>query len=376
MTRRPGRLAVISSQAVSLHHFRGPLIREFIERGVQVFALAPDHDEASRRAVRALGATPIDYSLSRAGLTPVRDIADTLRLAVGLRRLDLDMTFAYFIKPVIYGTLAAYLAGVPRRFALIPGLGAVFTPDERGGVKVLKTVVSSLYRAALERAEKVFFYNDEDITDFRRMGLVRPEKVVKLAATGIDLAAWVPAPLSGDPPTFLMIARLLKEKGIYDFIEAARTVKARHPRCRFLLVGGSDPGRRGIAVREVQAWRAEGLIEWPGQVDDVRPWIARASVYVLPSYYREGVPRSTQEAMAMGRPVITTDAAGCRDTVVDGVNGYLVRPRDPESLARAMEHFIERPELIESMGRESRRLAEERFDVHRINASILTAMGI
>ncbi len=159
------------------------------------------------------------------------------------------------------------------------------------------------------------------------------------------------------------------------FLLAARRVKARHPLARFVLLGGLDPNPGGLSRAVVQAWVAEGFLEWPGHVE-VKPWLAQASVYVLPYYYREGVPRSTQEALAMGRPVITTDARGCRETLVDGENGFLVPVRDVEALAERMIRFIEEPALIETMGRAARRLAEERFDVRRINARILEILGI
>jgi glycosyltransferase involved in cell wall biosynthesis len=163
---------------------------------------------------------------------------------------------------------------------------------------------------------------------------------------------------------------------VREFAAAAKAVKRSHPDARFILLGDVDPNPNSVSRIEVESWVAKGILEWPGQVADVSPYIAQSSVYVLPSYYREGVPRSTQEAMAMGRPVITTDNAGCRDTVVDGVNGFIVPIRDAAALTKAMLRFIERPELIEPMGRESRRLVEERFDVEKVNDAMLDAMGI
>ena len=240
----------------------------------------------------------------------------------------------------------------------------------------MQGIVSILYRAAFRICDRVFFQNDEDAAHFIASGSLSPEKVVRVNGTGVDLARYALVPPVRKPVTFLLMARLLREKGICEYAAAARQVRARHPEARFVLLGGLDPNPGGLARDEVEVWVREGVLEWPGAVDDVRPWIAQASVYVLPSYYREGVPRSTQEAMAMGRPVITTDNVGCRETVVDGVNGFLVPVRDVDALVAAMEHFIAEPALIESMGRESRRLAEERFDIHRINAVMLEAMGI
>jgi glycosyltransferase involved in cell wall biosynthesis len=175
--------------------------------------------------------------------------------------------------------------------------------------------------------------------------------------------------------TFTLVARLLGEKGIREYVAAARQVKARHPEVRFLLLGWIDSTPSAIGEAEVASWVADGIVEWPGYVD-VRPWLAQTSVFVLPSYYREGVPRSTQEAMAAGRPVITTDAPGCRETVVAGENGFLVPPRNVDSLVTAMLYFVENPQQVRIMGRNSRRLVEERFDVRAINERMLSAMGL
>ncbi|WP_331838638.1 glycosyltransferase family 4 protein [Hydrogenophilus thermoluteolus] len=172
-----------------------------------------------------------------------------------------------------------------------------------------------------------------------------------------------------------LVAHMLREKGVLEFVAAARRIKANYPEVRFVLVGGLHPNPGSIQKEEIESWVREGVVEWAGQVADVRPWLAQTSVFVLPSY-REGVPRSTQEAMAMARPVITTDAPGCRETVMDGVNGFLIPPRDVDALVAAMERFIANPNLIRSMGTESRRLAEERFDVRVVNQRLMQILGI
>jgi glycosyltransferase involved in cell wall biosynthesis len=373
----PRRLALISNQAFSIGNFRGPLVRDLVAAGVQVCVLAPDFDNQQRDIVRSLGATPVDISLDRTGTNPLRDALDMLRLAATLRRLRVDVSFAYFAKPVIYGTLAAWIARVPRRVALIAGLGYVFTPSGARlpwRRRLLLTAVSRLYRAALARVDRVVFQNRDDLGAFVGGALVSAGKAVCVRGTGVDLAEWPLAPPVTQPVTFVLAARLLREKGIAEYAEAARRVKARHPEARFVLLGGLDPNPGGLSPAEVEAWVTQGVLEWPGHVD-VKPWLAKASAYVLPSY-REGVPRSTQEAMAMGRPVITTDAPGCRETVIDGENGFLVPVRDVDALADRMSRFIEQPDLIETMGRRSRELAEERFDVRQINAQLLAVLGV
>jgi glycosyltransferase involved in cell wall biosynthesis len=282
----------------------------------------------------------------------------------------------YNIKPVIYGTLAATLAGVPRRAALIEGLGYAFIDTARPSLKVRLTraLAKGFYRFALRRAQTVLFLNPDDQQEFVKAHIVDGAKARLLGGIGVNLVEWRPAPPVLEPITFTLAARLLREKGVVEFAEAARRIKSRHPHTRFLLLGGLDTNPGALSEADVRRWVAEGVLEWAGHVADVRPYFAQTSVYVLPSY-REGVPRSTQEAMAMARPIITTKAPGCRETVIDGENGFLVLPRDVDSLAAAMERFIQQPELIITMGQASRRLVEERFDVRKINRRILHEIG-
>lgn len=374
-----GSIALITSIAYSLANFRGPLIEALIARGLHVYALAPDYDESTRTAVRRLGAEPVDIALERTGMRPVRDLRDTVRLVLQLRSLKPDIVLSYFVKPVIYGSLAAWAAGVKQRFALVAGLGYVFTPKPGGdGLRrrLLQHAISLLYALAFRMCRRVFFQNEEDVAHFIDSGLIPERKVVKLNGTGVDLARYDGPPPPSQPPRFLLMARLLREKGIGEYAEAARIVRRSHPDVEFELLGGLDPNPGGLAREEVRAWHDEGVLRWAGHVDDVLPALGACSVYVLPSYYREGVPRSIQEAMAMGRPVITTDWVGCRETVEEGVNGFLVPVRDVPALVAAIERFLEEPALIARMGRESRSLAEQRFDVHQINARMLAAMGL
>ena len=310
-------------------------------------------------------------------MNPFLDVLNTVRLAILLRRLGVDATLGYSIKPVIFGTFAALLACVPLRFCMIEGMGYVFTPPagrEPVARKILRYLVLLLYRWSLKHAKKVFLLNDDDISELVGHGLVKPQQIVKLGGIGVDLDEWLPVRPVTQPITFLLAARLLREKGVVEYAEAARLIKNRYPDTRFILLGGLDPNPGSLSEREVAVWVTEGLLEWPGHVP-IKHWFTQTSVFVLPSY-REGVPRSTQEAMAMGRAVITTFAPGCRETVVNGKNGFLVPVRDHVALAEAMLRFIRQPELIEIMGNASRTMAVERFDVHKVNAVMLTAMGI
>lgn len=370
------KIAIVGNQAFSLINFRGDLIRDLVGKGHQVYAFAPNMSAVSAEQLASLGAEPIEFKLKRTGLNPLSDLTSLIALWTILRRIGPDVSLGYAAKPAIYGTLAAWAARVPRRYAMVEGLGYVFIdrPAEGAGKRVLRRLVKELYRLALSRATRVFFLNDDDIADFTTMGLMAPDKVIKLGGIGVDLNHWRVAPSVSEPLTFTFVGRLLRDKGVREFVSAAREIKRAAPHTRFLLIGGIDTNPESVARHEVEAWVDEGLLEWPGHVP-VEPWLIQTSVFVLPSY-REGVPRSTQEAMAMGRAVITTDAPGCRETVIDGDNGFLVPPRHAEMLAAAMSRFIDNPHLVASMGHRSREIAEERFDVRKVNKVMIDAMKL
>ena len=370
-------VAVISSSAPSLSNFRGPLLAALVSRGVTVHALAPDYDDVTRERVRQRGAIPVDIKMDRTGIHPFRDLLSVIHIARTLRRLKVDATFAYFIKPVIFGSIAAFVARVPRRFALIAGLGYVFTDDGVPDMRrsVLRAVVSVLYRFALATCTRVFFQNRDDMVELSHIAHIVSEKAILTNGTGVEIANLQPAPVPDGPPVFLFVGRLLREKGVEQLVAAAKLVRFDHPEVRVRLVGGFDSNPGSIDQERIDrdGWR--DAVELVGHVSDVAAEIRASTVFVLPSW-REGKPRSTQEAMAFGRAVITSDAPGCRDTVREGVNGFLVPLRDPVALAAAMRRFVREPELARRMGRESRAMAEELFDTEKINAGILDAMGI
>lgn len=359
----------------SLLHFRGPLIDALLEAGQEVHVAAPDLSATSpvRLELEARGLTVHEIPLRRTGTNPLADLKVTLHLFRLMSRIRPDRVLGYTIKPVIYGTLAATLARVPRRFALITGLGYAFQGN--GERNLLRWLVQCLYALALRTTHKVFFQNPDDESLFRTLELLTsnvPSCVVN--GSGVDVAAFNVAPLPANT-RFLLIARLLGDKGVREYVEAARKVRARYPEAVFSLVGWIDVNPDAITKDELDAWIKEGVIEYIGRLKDVRPAIAGCSVYVLPSY-REGTPRTVLEAMAMGRAVITTDSPGCRETVVDGENGILVPVKAVDELAEAMLRFIEQPELAARMGQRSRQIAEEKYDVHRVNAVMLREMGI
>lgn len=367
---------MIAGYAPSLQGFRGPLIAALQARGLQVHVAAPDLPAGTslRQALEAQGLVVHHIPLQRAGQNPLADLRSLWALWRLMRRVRPAYVLGYTIKPVIYGTLAAWLARVPRRFALITGLGYAFTAQRARSR--LGRLVQRLYVLALARAHGVFFQNPDDAALFGRLGLLAPDAAVCVVnGSGVDVAAFAPAPLPAGGPHFLLIARLLGDKGVREYAQAAAQVRAQHPAARFALVGWIDDNPDAIAQHELDAWMASGTIEYAGRLQDVRPAVAACSVYVLPSY-REGTPRTNLEAMAMGRAIITTDAPGCRETVVDGDNGFLVPVKSADALAQAMLRFAQSPALASRMGLRSRQLAEEKYDVHKVNAVMLQAMGL
>jgi glycosyltransferase involved in cell wall biosynthesis len=369
---------IVGGFSKSLVNFRGALLASMVQAGHRVHAAAPGiwADAEVVNWLRDAGVSGHDFAMARASLNPVKDFRTLWALIRLVREVNPDVVLCYTIKPVIWGLLAASLGSVPRRYALITGLGYVFTGDARGRRALAQRIARCLYRLSLRRATLVFFQNPDDEREFRKLKLVPlevPSCVVN--GSGVDVEQFPVATMPHGPVRFLLIARLLGDKGIREYVAAARVLAEEHPRVEWHLVGGPDPNPDAIGEAEVRGWQDAGFITWRGELKDVRPAIASAHVYVLPSY-REGTPRTVLEAMAMGRGVVTVDAPGCRETVVDGDNGFLVPPRDVDSLVRAMRRFLDDPSLIQRMGARSRAIAKDKYDVHKVNAVMLDAMGL
>ncbi|MFN3388534.1 MAG: glycosyltransferase family 4 protein [Allosphingosinicella sp.] len=365
---------VLGSYAPSLIHFRGSLIAELVRRGYKVVAMAPEIGADVRGQLAALGAEAAEVPLTRDSLSPAAMAGSLRALTRAFREIRPDAVIAYTVKPVTLGAIAARKAGVPTFVALVTGLGFAFVEGRETKRRISRIAATWLYRAAFRLSRIAIFQNPDDRDFFRaRRILPRGAKTALVNGSGVDIDAFAPAPLT-EEPTFLMIARLLGDKGVREYGRAAARLKAKYPHAQFRLVGWLDPSPDSIGQAALDEMVAGG-VDFLGKLDDVRPAIAAANVYVLPSY-REGTPRSVLEAMAMGRPVVTTDAPGCRQTVEHGRNGLLVPPRDDRALEAAMEHFIRTPGAIAAMGAESRALAEERFDVRKVNAALLEAAGL
>lgn len=369
------KILLIGAEPLSLINFRGPLIHAIKQVGCDVIAVSSPAPDALIAEFDKQGIAHQAVPFQRNGMNPVNDFKTMWALRRLFKQQRPDLVLCYTIKPVVWGGLAARLNGTPF-YALVTGLGFAFQ-GESFNRKLLTGLVSFLYWLSLSHAAKVIFQNKNNRDVFTNRKIIPFAKTAVVNGSGVDISrfAYQTLPDLAQPRVFLCVARLLGEKGLREFAQASAIVQKQYPDIVCQVVGWTDQSPDGIPLAEVERWQAQGLIQYLGVADDVRPLIASSHVFVLPSYH-EGLPRSTVEAMAMGKPVITTTAVGCRETVDDGINGFKVAVADAQALAEKMTWFIENPHQVEPMGLASRRMAEEKFDVHLVNAQMLEIMGI
>lgn len=373
-------IVMIGTTAACFYGFRAELIKNLNLKNITVYAFTTDNEALELEKISELGAIPISYQLNRGGLNPLADMLATYKLALQIKQLKPDLVFSYFAKPVIFGTLAAKIAKVPKIIGMLEGLGYTFTDQPNGlssKTKLIKAIQVFLYKFALPKLDQLILLNHDDKKDLLINNDIEVKETYILGGIGLDLNQYKYSPATKDLPIhFLFIGRLLKEKGIHDFIAAAQIVKEKFPHTIFTVLGGIDEANLGALTQgELTQYIDQNVIDYPGHVENIAEWIKQSHVFVLPSY-REGVPRSTQEAMAIGRPVITTNVPGCRDTVIDGVNGFLVPKWNPQALAEKMTFFIEHPEQVRMMGDQSHKIAIEKFDAEKVNQRLLEILGI
>lgn len=362
-------MVLAANSSWNIVNFRSGLIAALKAAGYEPVVIAPRDADAELRMAE-LGVERIVIEIERSGLNPFADLGLVLTYRRLLNRLRPVAYLGFTIKPNIYGCIAARAVGVPA-IANISGLGTVFIKPGP-----LLALVSRLYRFALKHVAVAFFQNPDDLALFVGRRLVRADQARLLPGSGVDLDRFAIAPLPDGPVTFLLIARLLGDKGVREFVEAARLVRADMPDSRFQLLGPLDEANRTAITRgELDRWVADGSVEYLGGTDDVRPFVAGSSVVVLPSY-REGLPRALLEAAAMGRPLIATDVPGCREVIDPGVNGLLCEVRNARSLATAMKDLAQLPaqERVR-MGEESRRMVERRYSEKVVIGAYLDALG-
>ncbi len=385
---------IIGALPGSLTNFRGSLIKAIAAKGAKVYAAANGGDAYIETKLLEMGVEYYPIRIKRAGVNPLVDlftIADLINL---MRRVKPSIVLSYTIKPIIYGGLAARICGVKNIFSMIEGLGHVFMPYESLSHALSSIVARWLYRVGLLSCKRVFFLNPDDLNQFVQERYVSKQKAILLNGIGVDLQYYAKEELpESSCVRFLMITRLLRDKGVREYVEAARIVRTTYQNAEFVLAGDLDDNPSSIGKEELDLWQEEGIINYVGHVDDVRPLFRNCHVYVLPSFYREGTPRTVLEAMSSGRAIITTDMPGCRETIKKpltevtckaeevnslkiGSNGIMISVKSVGSLVSAILFFLEHTDQIVAMGKKSRDYAEERYNIHEVNSVILKEIGI
>lgn len=359
------KVFILGNVASTMLNFRKDLIISLIGSGHLVYCAALDYSESHRDILRGWGAIPIDSPINSKGLNPLNDIVGLYRLISILKKLSPDVVLSCFVKPVIYGGVAAKLANIPRAVGMIEGLGTPFTryqSSKRLSLLATKWVQILLYKAFLRFSDAIIFLNEDDKNELQLKCRVKIKDAFIIGGIGVDLDVFRQSSIPDGHPVFLFVGRLLREKGVFEFLRAATIVKENYPNVRFVVLGGVDGGNPWALSRaDLDRYIDEGTVDYPGHVENMLEWYDASSVFILPSY-REGLPRSTQEAMAVGRAIITTNTPGCRQTVIDGVNGFLIPPWSSDQLVEKIIFLIENPKELRRMGEESRRLAVERYD--------------
>lgn len=367
------KIAVLSSHTSSLFWFRLDMMKKFIEKGHTVIALGSEPEEIWKKSFEEHN---IDYRqlyVERNGMNPLKDLRTLMSLYKFMKKEKPDKIFSYQAKTVVYGSIAARMNSISEVYSLIAGLGSVFR-GEGFKNKIIKAILKLEYRVACTYSKKVFFQNQDDKNMFIQNGILKEYKTIIINGSGVNLEKFKPTPLP-ETPSFLFIGRLIKDKGIVEYLEACKVIKTKYPKVRCLLVGPFDSNPSALKPEELNPYIEKGIIEYFGEQNDVSPFISQCSTYVLPSYH-EGTPKTVLEAMAMGRAIITSDAPGCRETVIDGLNGYLVKVKDIQGLTNKMEYLISSQETCASMGRKSAEIAKEKYDVDIINHLIMQSMDL
>ena len=355
------KILLICTTSWSVANFRKSLIEKLQSENYEVGAVAFDDENAA--VIEERGVKFFCVNDSNRGTNPFKVLSLKKKYFKIIKSFKPDVVFTFMMKPNIFGVRAAKKAGVKKIFSMVEGGGDVFINN---GLKwkLIRFAVCKMYRKSFKISDKVFFLNDDDKAEFLSRKLVKEDKVEQVFGIGVDLKHFVCKPLK-NYHTFLMIARMLKTKGVIEYCEAARAVKKKYPDAVFNYLGGEG----NITVADIQQYIDDKSINYLGTTNDVRPYIEDCAVYVLPSY-REGMPVSVMEAEAVGRAVITTNVQGCRSTVKDGYNGYLVEKGSVDALAERMIFFLENKDKAEEMSMASRALAEEHFDKDKINEKI------
>lgn len=372
----PKRIALIAPHCNSLLNFRGDLIQHLLENGYEVYTLAPEYPEEFEKRIWERGAKTLTYRVNRKSLNPFGDLITTWDLFSVLKKNKIELIIPYTIKPVIYGSLAANWAGIPV-VSMITGLGLTFSKSSFKA-KILEQFSSPLYKFALRKNKTVVFQNQDDRQLFLDKKILKGiDRTLIVNGSGVNLDRYTYRVNKKEKSNvkFVFMARLLREKGIGYFIEAAVQLKEEFPDAEFHVLGSGSTAASKKFIERLSELTSQNIMQYHGFTSNVSEFLGSCDIFVLPTYYREGIPRSILEALSVGLPIITTKMPGCRETIVDGKNGILIEPKNQDSLTMAMRFFLKNPEKVEGMGIESRILAESKFDVNLINKNLLEAVN-
>lgn len=367
------KILIFSSSSMSLVNFRGHLIKTLVSNDYIVTTAAPRDNTYAQveNWCKENGVELRPLVIKNTGKNPFQDFFTLINIILLIIKIKPHVLFAYGIKPVIYSSIGGYITKVPSVFSMITGLGNCFI--EENETSFFSKILNFSYKFALSFNKKVIFQNEDDASLFTNKGMVNKEQVVIVNGSGVDLSYFQYREIPPSTIRFLFIGRLIKQKGIIEYIEACKALKKKYSHIIFSVVGEIYPNPSMLSQEEFEDLKSSLYIEYLGKMEDVRPILQESSVFVLPSY-REGTSRAALEAMATGLPIITTNAPGCWQTVQDGVNGFVVPTKNSSDLIKAMEKFIVDPELIPVMGKESRKIAEQKYDVHEVNKQILEVL--
>ena len=366
------RLIIVTNSASNLISFRGQLIRELVDKNFQVLVIVPNNDYSKNfeSDVLKLGAKTSAIPLDRAGLNPFRDFLTYLALKSSFKKFKPDIVLSYTSKPIIYSGLAIGKDPKIKFFPNLTGLGYGFT--EKSGLKrkLINFILKKLYKLSLKFSTTVIFQNPDDELLFNNLNITKKKKTFIVNGSGVDLKFYSPTSLPSKP-VFLMLSRLVADKGVVEYCEAAKEIRTRFPEVIFQLAGSFDPNPSGLKYEQLKPYIDSKDINYLGHIKDVREILNGCRYYVLPSY-REGTPRSVLEAMSIGRPIITTNATGCKETVLNGINGLLIPAKDKDSLVEAMQKMLELDDKkVNEMANESIKLVREKYDVRKVNQHII-----
>ena len=366
------RLIIVANSSSNLLSFRGQLIKKLVDENFQVSVIIPETDFSTNfeNEILKLGAKTLTIPLNRTGLNPFRDFMTYLALKSNFKKFKPDIVLAYTSKPIVYSGLAIGKNSKIKFFPNLTGLGYGFTEETQFKRKVINFILKNLYKLSLKFSSVVIFQNPDDETLFRNLKIIKDRKTFITNGSGVDLKFYKPTNLPSKS-VFLMLSRLVADKGVIEYCEAAKEVRNKFPKAVFQLAGSFDSNPSGLKFNQIKPFIDSKNIEFLGHLDDVREALNKCRYYVLPSY-REGTPRSILEAMSIGRPIITTNTSGCKETVKEGINGLLVPIKDKKSLAIAMQKMLEfDDEKINHMAEESIKLVNEKYDVRKVNLNIL-----